>query len=355
MSAIEIHGLTKSYDQTPVLRDLELEVEVGQVYGLLGPNGSGKSTLIHLMLGFLKPERGTIRLFGTNQLDQLNTRIGYIPERLRYHLRYTAREYLRYLGRFNDLSGTDLERRINQELHQAGLTRFGNQPLSTFSKGMLQRLGLAQALLSNPTLLLIDEPTSGLDPDGQRAMVRLLVELRGRGHTIFLATHILDEAEYLCDRVGVLAGGKIAAETDVRYLHAPGRNVQITVGALPPPLALQLEQLSSAVHFTSRGILLKPNSAALQAQVLRMLLDAGIAIIALDSQVRPIEEFYMRAVRGEPWPEGESGNAQVVPEPVALEQVQRLEPQDSASAVRPGISGSGDTLLRELLRREDEK
>src|SRR5689334_10413034 len=232
MYAIQTDNLYKYYDSVDVLKGLDLRVAPGQVYGLLGPNGSGKSTLLHLLLGFLKPSKGTVQLFGEQDLEQVRGRVGYLPERLRYHLRYTGREYLRYLGRFSDLGEPGLSERVEQELAAVRLTDAADRMLSTYSKGMLQRLGIAQALLADPEILLIDEPTSGLDPAGQREMLDLLAEVRSRNHTIFLTTHYLDEIDVICDTVGILYAGKLAAELDVQSLRAPGRNVLIEVDQL---------------------------------------------------------------------------------------------------------------------------
>ncbi|NTW02105.1 MAG: ABC transporter ATP-binding protein, partial [Oscillochloris sp.] len=188
---IEIEDLSKSYGSLQVLRGLSLRVAAGEVYGLLGPNGAGKSTLLHLMLGFLKPSSGNLRILGSRSLDGVHAQIGYIPERQRYHTRYTAREYLRFIGEFSGLRGTELSARVDQELRTVGLEDDANRMLSNFSKGMLQRVGVAQALLCDPALLLIDEPTSGLDPSGQREILDLLAAVRDRGHTVFLCTHYL--------------------------------------------------------------------------------------------------------------------------------------------------------------------
>jgi ABC-2 type transport system ATP-binding protein len=345
MYAIETENLYKSYDDLPVLNGLNLSVPQGQVYGLLGPNGSGKSTLIHLLLGFLRPTKGTLRVFGQPDLEQVRGRVGYLPERLRYHLRYSGREYLRYLGKFSDLREPQLSARVEQELGAVGLLEAADRRLATYSKGMLQRLGIAQALLSDPDILLIDEPTSGLDPAGQREMLELLIEVRNRNHTIFLTTHFLDEIELLCDTVGILFGGKLATEIDVQSLRAPGRNALIKVATTTPELVARLQRLSPAVRCNDREISLQPNSPALQAQVLRALLDAQIPIIALEPQGRPLEEIYMRVVRGEP-PELAADAAQ----PGHSDRATRvLDRGPGASAGRPG-----DTLLRELLKQERE-
>jgi ABC-2 type transport system ATP-binding protein len=359
MNAIEIENLHKSYDGLTVLSGLNLRVLQGQVYGLLGPNGSGKSTLIHLLLGFLKPTCGTLRVFGQQDLEQVRGRIGYLPERLRYHLRYSGREYLRYLGQFSDLHGSQLNARVEQELSAVGLLDAADRQLATYSKGMLQRLGIAQALLSDPDILLIDEPTSGLDPAGQREMLELLAEVRGRNHTIFLTTHFLDEIELLCDTVGILFGGKLAAEIDVQSLRAPGRSVLIKVAQMPLELAARLQRITTAVRCTGREISLQPNTPALQAQVLRALLDANVSIIALEPQSRPLEDIYMRIVRGEPIELLATEPVSAISAPPGMfappghpDATTRV--LESAAPTPPGRPGTGDTLLRELLKQEQE-
>ena len=349
MYAIETENLAKSFEGVRVLRGLDLSVPTGQVYGILGPNGAGKSTLIHLLLGFLKPTRGALRVLGERDLERTRGRIGYLPERLRYHLRYTGREYLRYLGRFNDLREPQLSARVHEELRTVGLSDAADRLLSTYSKGMLQRLGVAQALLNDPQLLLIDEPTSGLDPAGQRAMLDLLAEVRGRGRTIFLATHLLDEAEQLCDTIGILFDGKLAREVDMRELRVPGNDVVISVASLTPELALGLQRLApAAVRCNGHEISLRPNTPALQARVLRTLLDADISIVALQPRSNPLEELYLSVVRGGP---AEPPDEQ--PDVAAVQEA--TEPPPDSGDAQPARRSSGDTLLRELLGRENDR
>ncbi len=335
MFAIETENLHKSYGSLTVLRGLNLSVEAGKVYGLLGPNGSGKSTLIHLLLGFLKPSEGSLLILGASDPEDVRGRLGYVPERLRYHTRYTAREYLRFMGQFSDMRGPVLYERVDHELKRVGLSEAADRLLANFSKGMLQRLGIAQALLHEPDLLLIDEPTSGLDPGGQREVLDLLAEVRSQGHTIFLCTHYLDEIEYLCDRVGVLARGKLATEIDVASLGTSSASVHIQVNRLSPELQGQLSQLSTAVQCNGRSITLRPNDQALQAAVLRTLLDAEVNILALEPIERPLERFYLQAVRG---------NDETPP------PAENPAPSESVSVEGPPPT-TGDTLLNELLRR----
>jgi ABC-2 type transport system ATP-binding protein len=342
MHIIEVENLSKSYDDLSVLQGLTLRVARGEVYGLLGPNGSGKSTLLHLLLGFLQPSGGRLRVLGKTNLEKIRGRIGYLPERMRYHLNYSAREYLRFLGQFNDMREARLRTRIDEELERVGLSAVANRRLKTFSKGMLQRLGIAQALLDQPELLLIDEPTSGLDPAGQQEVLELLSEVRARGQTILLCTHYLDEIEYLCDRVGILAGGQIATESDVAQLQGPGTSIAIRVDRLAPELQERLNRISPAVRCENHTIVLRPNNQPLQAAVLRVLLDEGIAILTLEPLERPLERLYLQAVRG--------ATADITTAlPAGL-----LEPKsDESSNLAPRRrSGEGDTLLNELLHRD---
>jgi ABC-2 type transport system ATP-binding protein len=214
MLAVEAIDVRKRLGTVCVLDSLTLRVEAGEVYGLLGPNGAGKSTLLHVILGLLRPDRGTLRVLGTAP-ERARARVGYLPERPRYHAHFAPLEYLRALGALSDLSGPELEARCRDLLALVGLSDAASRRLGQFSKGMLQRFGIAQALLHAPDLLLVDEPSSGLDPAGQREIVDLLLALRRQGHTIVMCTHHLGEAHQLCDRVGVLSRGRLAAEVVV--------------------------------------------------------------------------------------------------------------------------------------------
>ncbi|MCU0493606.1 MAG: ABC transporter ATP-binding protein [Chloroflexaceae bacterium] len=341
MDAIEIHNLEKAYGDLLVLRGLNLRVGVGQVYGLLGPNGVGKSTLIHLLMGFLRPNSGMLRVFGESDLEQVRGRIGYVPERLRYHMRYSAREYMRFLGQFSDMAGPELHQKANDMLEQVGLSEAANRPLGTYSKGMLQRFGIAQALLTDPDLLLVDEPTSGLDPVGQRELLDLLAAVRTRGHTILLCTHHLIEVERLCDRVGVLVKGNIAAEADIAQLKGPAGSISIEVDHLPWEVQAELSRLSSAVQCQSEGVLIRPNDETLQARVLQTLLEHHVAVLALNAQERPLEQFYLRAVSGETTDSPPPSFSNNGPPP----------PPSPSSAGQPTVR---DPLLNELLRNTND-
>lgn len=335
MNAIDAVNLTKSFAGRAVLRDLAIHVPQGTIYGLLGSNGAGKSTLLSLLLGFLLPDSGSVQLFGRPVASATPGRVGYLPERLTYHRVFTGREYLRALGQFSGLGGAALDERVGAMLGLVGLASAADRRLGSYSKGMLQQVGLAQALIHEPDLLLIDEPTAGLDPAGQQELLELLAGLRGRGHTVLLTTHYLDEAEQLCDTVGVLHNGAIAAETSTAALRGPSNHIHIRVVALGSELSRQLMQRFPGVRCERELVEIRHSSQALQAEVVRALLDADVAIVALHPIGRPIAEFVAAAVRGD-WREPAAAPPVPAPSPTAAHQ---LLP--------------GDTLLSRLLQPEE--
>lgn len=354
---IEIDELHKTYGDYSVLRGVSLRVGAGEVYGLLGANGAGKTTLVHVLLGLLRPTRGRVRVLSVMP-TQANGRIGYLPERLRYHLRFTAREYLHFMGQFDDMQPAALRDRAEYLLKLVELHEFADRMMTTYSKGMLQRLGVAQALLSDPDLLLIDEPTSGLDPNGQREVLDILAEVRGRGHTIFLCTHYLSEVERLCDRVGVLSAGRIGAEVEVESLRGPSTSVGIQVGAIDATLRATLSAIGPEVICRDSQIVVRPNTPALQARVLRALLDADAPIIALEPLESPLEALFARAA-GKPRADAEAHSTNVYQPSNQLPNLPSLALPNPPLANPPHNgegprSSEGDTLLRELLKRNKD-
>ncbi|NJO07189.1 MAG: ABC transporter ATP-binding protein [Chloroflexaceae bacterium] len=230
-------------------------------------------------------------------LEIARQRVGYMIERSGYHLRYQADEYLRFMGRFSDMPGRVLKRRVEEVLQQVGLTVVADQPLTTFSKGMLQRLGLAQALLTRPDLLLIDDALSVLDETEQREFIDILAGVRAQGCTIFICGYYVQSLLHLCDRIGVLSTGRIVAETTGQQLRTQSSNIKIDVDQLSPTLRQQLTGIAPAVTCDGHAITLRPNSRHLQAVVLRALLDAGVTVQALRSLENPLERFYIEALR----------------------------------------------------------
>lgn len=295
--AIAISNVHKAYGQLQVLKGINLEVQRGEVFGLLGPNGAGKTTLTHTILGLLTPDDGIVRVFGTADPARLSARIGYLPERPRYHTQFTGREFLKALGRLSNLRGTQVLDRVDAVIDLVGLNQAAERRIGTYSKGMLQRIGIAQAVLHEPDLLIVDEPASGLDPSGQREMALLLRTLSEAGHTIFLCTHQLTEVARLCDRIGVLVGGRLDHTASLVELRAQGHSATITVVDLPRNTAVALEQIGPQVRSDRVSVTLFPTSDELLALVLRRLLDDEVVIVSVVPEADALEQFYLRAVQ----------------------------------------------------------
>lgn len=216
-AAIEIENLTKEYrhgflelKKKTSLEGLNLQVQEGEIFGYLGPNGAGKTTTIKLLVGLIFPSAGTARILGKSISDiSMHQEIGYLPEQPYFYDYLTAAELLDYFARVHDLNADERKERIDRMLKKVGLETAGKIQLRKYSKGMLQRVGLAQAILHDPKVVILDEPMSGLDPVGRREVRDIILELKREGKTVLFSTHILSDAEMLCDRVGVIVGGKL--------------------------------------------------------------------------------------------------------------------------------------------------
>jgi ABC-2 type transport system ATP-binding protein len=212
-STIETHALRKQFGATLAVADLSVRVAAGEIFGFLGPNGAGKTTSIKMLLALVEPTSGTGRVLGAPLGDRAaRARIGFLPEHFRFHDTLTATELLRFHGRLYGLRGVALDARIDQLLTRVDLLDAADRPLRGYSKGMLQRVGLAQALLNEPQLVFLDEPTSGLDPLGRLLVRSIMDELRAEGVTVFLNSHLLGEVEATCDRVVFVKRGRVVSE-----------------------------------------------------------------------------------------------------------------------------------------------
>lgn len=249
--AIEILGLTKDYPLGPWRRgkrrsldNLSLEVHEGEVFGFLGPNGAGKTTTLKLLMSLIFPTAGTARVRGRSIEEvSMHREIGYLPEQPYFYDYLTARELLDYFARFFGYSAAERRERVGRFLELVGITQAANVQLRKFSKGMLQRVGVAQAILHDPKVVFLDEPMSGLDPIGRREVRDIILGLKKQGCTVFFSTHILTDAEMLCDRVGVLVAGKlrgIGAPGEIMSLEVKGMEILADMPAgrtLPQPLS----------------------------------------------------------------------------------------------------------------------
>jgi ABC-2 type transport system ATP-binding protein len=248
--AIETFSLTKIFsdwwgrDRVRAVDDLNLKIRTNEVFGLLGPNGSGKTTALKLLLGLLYPTKGrTVVLGGDSTNPKISTRIGFLPEESYLYRYLTARETLDFYGRLFSLPARVRKMRTEALLDMVGLKAVADRQVGTFSKGMARRIGLAQALINDPDLLILDEPTTGLDPIGTRQIKDLILELAGRGKTILLCSHLLADVEDVCDRIAILYGGKIQAEGRVKDLLQQTDRRQITTGTVSDVIIERIRRL----------------------------------------------------------------------------------------------------------------
>ena len=248
--AVETFSLTKIFSdwwgraRVYAVDNLDLQVRHNEVFGLLGPNGSGKTTTIKMLLGLLHPTKGKSLILGGDGADsQINSRIGFLPEESYLYRYLNARETLDFYGRLFGLSAKVRKMRIEALLDMVGLMAVANRPVGTFSKGMARRIGLAQALINDPDLLILDEPTTGLDPIGTRQIKDLILKLAERGKTILLCSHLLADVEDVCDRIAILYGGKIQTQGQVSELLQQTNKRQITADAISDTTIEKIKQL----------------------------------------------------------------------------------------------------------------
>ena len=209
------------------LQGVSLQVNPGTVFGFLGPNGAGKTTTMHVLLGFVEPTSGSARIFGEDVSKSLaRQRIGYLPEHPETYRFLTSRELLRMAGRLFGMGGESLRRRINELLHMVNLEAAADRRIGTYSRGMMQRVGLAQALINDPDLVILDEPTGGLDPLGRMEVRSIIADLRTRGKTVFFSSHELSEVELVCDHIAILAAGRVVAQGAAQELVGPNERLE---------------------------------------------------------------------------------------------------------------------------------
>ena len=248
--AIETISLTKTFAdwwgrrKVYAVNDLNLQIKTNEVFGLLGPNGSGKTTTIKMLLGLLHPTKGHALLLGGRGDDpKINARVGFLPEESYLYKYLTARETLDFYGRLFGLSRAVRKDRIETLLDMVGLKAVANRQVGSFSKGMARRIGLAQALINDPDLLILDEPTTGLDPIGTRQIKDLIINLAKRGKTILLCSHLLADVEDVCDRIAILYGGKVQALGQVNELLEQADKRQITTGKISDEAMAQIQDI----------------------------------------------------------------------------------------------------------------
>lgn len=251
--AVKIDNLVKdfktSFRRLPVraVNGVSLEIKAGEVYGLIGPNGSGKSTTMKALLGLVAPTSGSCAIFGRDSLkvDSRND-VGFLPENPYFYKHLTGAETIRFYGRLCGLRGAPLRARIDELLALVGLESARDRRLGGYSKGMLQRIGLAQALVQDPRLVILDEPTAGVDPVGSRQIRDLIFSLRERGITVFLCSHLLEQVQEVCDRVGIIFHGQLVKEGRLDDLIAIEDQTELILENAPPELLARIHALVAA-------------------------------------------------------------------------------------------------------------
>jgi ABC-2 type transport system ATP-binding protein len=301
--AIEIENLTKEYPfgflnlkKKTSLEGLSMQVETGEVFGFIGPNGAGKTTTIKLLMGLIFPTAGSARILGKPINDvEMHRDIGYLPEQPYFYDYLTAAELLDYFARFNDLTAADRKDRVPRMLKKVGLETAGKIQLRKYSKGMLQRVGLAQAILHDPQVVILDEPMSGLDPVGRREVRDIILELKRDGRTVMFSTHILSDAEILCDRVGVIVGGRL------RGVGAPGQMVDMKTHGMEIlfelPAASDAPLLAKATRTGDRYRLQVEEKDLYGA--IEQLRAAGARITSVSQLKATLEEYFMHLVEAD--------------------------------------------------------
>jgi ABC-2 type transport system ATP-binding protein len=301
--AIETENLTKEYphgflhlQKRMSLEGLNMQVETGEIFGFIGPNGAGKTTTIKLLMRLIFPTAGSARILGKPISEiEMHRDIGYLPEQPYFYDYLTAAELLDYFARFHDLTAADRKERVQQMLKKVGLETTGKIQLRKYSKGMLQRVGMAQAILHDPKVVILDEPMSGLDPVGRREVRDIILELKRDGKTVMFSTHILSDAEMLCDRVGVIVGGKLRGIGDPEQLvdmRTQGMEILFELaGQSAAPL------LAKATRTGDRYRLQVPEEELYGA--IEQLRAAGAKILSVAQVRATLEEFFMNLVEAD--------------------------------------------------------
>ncbi len=297
---IETRELFKRFGATVAVSDLSVSVGAGEIFGFLGPNGAGKTTAIKMLLGLVAPDGGSGTVLGAPLGDrQTRARIGFLPEHFRFHDCLSGRELLRFHGRLFRLRGSPLEARIDGLLARVDLADAADRPLRTYSKGMMQRIGLAQALVNEPALVFLDEPTSGLDPLGRLLVRDVIKELRTRGTTVFLNSHLLGEVEATCDRVVFVKHGRSVSE--ISLTKANGElDLELRLSDSSAAITGGLAKFGSDVRVADGCIRLRVAGEGSVPPMVRWLVAQDVDVYALQCRRRSLEELFLEIMGDDP-------------------------------------------------------
>ncbi len=300
---IQTQELTKRYGNFVAVDRLNLVVEPGEVFGLLGPNGSGKTTTILMLLGLTEPTSGTVRVMGLDPARQplsVKSRVGYIPDQVGFYDDLTARENLIYIAKLNGIPRSEAYRRIDEALERMGLTEVADRPVGTYSRGMRQRLGVAEVLIKRPALIIMDEPTLGLDPEAAREFLHTIRDLKAQGITVLVASHLLHQVQAVCDRVGLFHRGRMVLEGTVEELarRVLGGGYRVHMEATGPQVAIleALRRLPDATKAETTGPerYMVEGRRDLRGEAARAVVEAGGSLRALQLEEPSLDDVYAR-------------------------------------------------------------
>lgn len=295
--AIVTEKLNKVFGRRAAVKGLTLQVEQGEVFGFLGPNGAGKTTSIKMLLGLTAPTSGSASLLGKPIGDRATrARLGFLPEHFRFQEWLTAREFLELHGELLGMESRDLRLRRDRLLEQVGLADFANAQLRTFSKGMLQRIGLAQALLNRPALVFLDEPTSGLDPVGRLLVRDIIRELRGQGTCVFINSHLLSEIEATCDRVAFISQGEVVRTLDMASLDRSLSQVTLRAAGLTPEIAASLSRWAENVSIDGDEAALVVHNEENLPDITSYLVARQVRVYSIIPRRVSLEEIFIETV-----------------------------------------------------------
>lgn len=295
--AIETEGLRKVFGDNAAVKGLTLRVAQGEVFGFLGPNGAGKTTSMKMLLGLVAPTSGSASLLGAPIGDRPTlARVGFLPEHFRFQDWLTAGEFLGLHGELLGMEGAALKPRRDELLERVGLAPFRDKQLRTFSKGMLQRIGLAQALLNHPALVFLDEPTSGLDPVGRRLVRDVIRELRNEGTCVFLNSHLLSEIEVTCDRVAFIRHGEVVRTLDITALDGNQSVVTIRAAGLTPAMVSEMARWGRDIQANGEHLTLTVQNEASIPEINRYLVAQGVNVFAISPSRLSLEDIFIETV-----------------------------------------------------------
>ncbi|MGY4706498.1 ABC transporter ATP-binding protein [Candidatus Bipolaricaulota sp. J31] len=307
MPVVEAKGLKKYYDGVRAVDGLDLVIEEGEIYGLLGPNGAGKTTTILILLGLTEPTAGEVRVLGYDPVREplkVKRVTGYLPENLGFYDDLSARENLLYTASLNRIPEREARKRVAEVLELVGLAEVADRRVGTFSRGMKQRLGIADVLLKEPKFVILDEPTSGIDPEGAVQILDMIVRLRDeRGMTILLSSHLLHQVQRICDRVGIIHRGKLVAQGTLGELGAVmeegQRLFEVRASRVDEGLLNALRGIEGVTAVEAEGDIVRIVATTdVRPQIARAVIEAGADLLELKGHTYTLEEIYLRYFQG---------------------------------------------------------